>query len=424
MKVLVVGSGGREHAICTSVAKSPRVDKIYCAPGNAGIAALAECVPIGAMEFDKLAAFAKEHEVDLTVIGMDDPLVGGIVDVFEAQGLRVFGPNKAAAILEGSKAFSKDLMKKYNIPTAAYENFDDPEKALEYLRTEARFPIVLKADGLALGKGVLICKDLKEAEDGVKEIMEDKKFGNAGNTMVIEEFMTGREVSVLSFVDGKTIRTMTSAQDHKRAQDGDQGLNTGGMGTFSPSPFYTEEVDEFCRKYVYQPTVDAMAAEGRPFKGIIFFGLMLTADGPKVLEYNARFGDPEAQVVLPRMKNDIIEVMEACVNGTLDQVDLQFEDNAAVCVVLASDGYPVKYEKGIPMYGFENFKGKDGYYCFHAGTKLKDGQIVTNGGRVLGITATGKDLKEARKNAYEATEWITFANKYMRHDIGKAIDEA
>ena len=260
-----------------------------------------------------------------------------------------------AAILEGSKAFSKDLMKKYNIPTAAYENFDDPEKALEYLRTEARFPIVLKADGLALGKGVLICQDLKEAEDGVKEIMEDKKFGNAGNTMVIEEFMTGREVSVLSFVDGKTIRTMTSAQDHKRAQDGDQGLNTGGMGTFSPSPFYTEEVDEFCRKYVYQPTVDAMAAEGRPFKGIIFFGLMLTADGPKVLEYNARFGDPEAQVVLPRMKNDIIEVMEACVDGKLDQIDLKFEDNAAVCVVLASDGYPEHYEKGKVITGFEKF---------------------------------------------------------------------
>ena len=404
--------------------KSPKVDKIYCAPGNAGIAELAECVDIGAMEFEKLADFAQEKEIDLTIIGMDDPLVGGVVDVFEARGLKVFGPRKNAAILEGSKAFSKDLMKKYNIPTAAYENFDDPEKALEYLRTEARFPIVLKADGLALGKGVLICKDLKEAEDGVKEIMEDKKFGNAGNTMVIEEFMTGREVFCVIICRWKTIRTMTSAQDHKRAQDGDQGLNTGGMGTFSPSPFYTEEVDEFCRKYVYQPTVDAMAAEGRPFKGIIFFGLMLTADGPKVLEYNARFGDPEAQVVLPRMKNDIIEVMEACVNGTLDQVDLQFEDNAAVCVVLASDGYPVKYEKGIPMYGFENFKGKDGYYCFHAGTKLKDGQIVTNGGRVLGITATGKDLKEARKNAYEATEWITFANKYMRHDIGKAIDEA
>ena len=420
MKVLIVGSGGREHAIAWSVAKSPKVDKIYCAPGNAGIAEYAECADIGAMEFEKLAAFAKEKEIDLTIVGMDDPLVGGIVDVFEAEGLRVFGPRKNAAILEGSKAFSKDLMKKYDIPTAAYENFDDPEKALEYLRTEAKFPIVLKADGLALGKGVLICQDLAEAEAGVKEIMEDKKFGNAGNTMVIEEFM----VSVLSFVDGKTIRTMTSAQDHKRAKDGDQGLNTGGMGTFSPSPFYTPEVDEFCKKYVYQKTVDAMAAEGRPFKGIIFFGLMLTADGPKVLEYNARFGDPEAQVVLPRMENDIIEVMEACVDGKLDQIDLKFEDNAAVCVVLASDGYPVKYEKGIPIHGFENFKDKDGYYCFHAGTKFKDGEIVTNGGRVLGITAKGETLKEARKNAYAATKWINFANKYMRHDIGKAIDEA
>ena len=424
MKVLIVGSGGREHAIAWSVAKSPKVDKIYCAPGNAGISEYAECVAIGAMEFEKLADFAEENKVDLTIIGMDDPLVGGVVDVFEARGLKVFGPRKNAAILEGSKAFSKDLMKKYGIPTAAYENFDDPQKALEYLRTQAKFPIVLKADGLALGKGVLICNTLEEAEAGVKEIMEDKKFGSAGNTMVIEEFMTGREVSVLSFVDGKTIRTMTSAQDHKRAMDGDKGLNTGGMGTFSPSPFYTKEVDEFCKQHVYQATVDAMAAEGRPFVGIIFFGLMLTAEGPKVLEYNARFGDPEAQVVLPRMKTDIIEVMEACVNGTLDKIELEFEDNAAVCVVLASEGYPVKYEKGIPMYGFENFKGKDGYYCFHAGTKFQDGQIVTNGGRVLGITAKGKTLKEARKNAYDATEWIQFANKYMRHDIGKAIDEA
>ena len=424
MKVLIVGSGGREHAIAWSVAKSPKVDKIYCAPGNAGISEYAECVSIGAMEFEKLADFAEEKQIDLTIIGMDDPLVGGVVDVFEARGLKVFGPRKNAAILEGSKAFSKDLMKKYNIPTAGYENFDDPQKALEYLRTQAKFPIVLKADGLALGKGVLICNSLEEAEAGVKEIMEDKKFGSAGNTMVVEEFMTGREVSVLSFVDGKTIRPMTSAQDHKRAKDGDQGLNTGGMGTFSPSPFYTEEVDAFCKKYIYQPTVDAMAAEGRPFVGIIFFGLMLTEEGPKVLEYNARFGDPEAQVVLPRMKTDIIEVMEACVNGTLDQVELEFEDNAAVCVVLASDGYPVKYEKGIPMYGFENFKDKEGYYCFHAGTRFDGDQIVTNGGRVLGITATGKDLKEARKNAYEATEWIQFSNKYMRHDIGKAIDEA
>ena len=424
MKVLIVGSGGREHAIAWKVAQSPKVDKIYCAPGNAGIAEYAECVPISAMEFDKLAAFAKEHEVDLTVIGMDDPLVGGIVDVFEAQGLRVFGPRKNAAILEGSKAFSKDLMKKYNIPTAAYETFTDPYKALEYLQT-AKMPIVLKADGLALGKGVLICNTLEEAQAGVKEIMEDKKFGSAGNQMVIEEFMTGREVSVLSFVDGDTIRIMTSSQDHKRALDGDQGLNTGGMGTFSPSPFYTKEVDEFCKKYIYQPSVDAMKKEGRTFKGIIFFGLMLTEDGPKVLEYNARFGDPETQVVLPRMKNDIVEVFEACIDGTLDQIQLEFEDNAAVCVVLASDGYPVKYEKGFKIHGLEKFKDTDGYYVFHAGTKFDaDGDIVTNGGRVLGVTAKGKDLKEARANAYKATEWINFANKYMRHDIGHAIDEA
>ena len=424
MKVLIVGSGGREHAIATAVAKSSRVDKIYCAPGNAGIAGIAECVAIGAMEFDKLVAFAKENEIDFTIIGMADPLVGGVVDAFEAEGLKVFGPRKNAAILEGSKAFSKDLMKKYNIPTAAYENFDDPEKAIEYLKT-AKMPIVLKADGLALGKGVLICNTLEEALDGVKEIMEDKKFGTAGNTMVVEEFMTGREVSVLSFVDGKTIQIMSSAQDHKRAKDGDQGLNTGGMGTFSPSPFYTEEVDEFCQKYIYQATVDAMAAEGREFKGVIFFGLMLTPDGPRVLEYNARFGDPETQVVLPRLKNDIIDVMEACVDGTLDQIKLEFEDKANVCVVLASDGYPLAYDKGLPITGFENFEGKDDYFCFHAGTKFdENGNIVTNGGRVLGITATGADLKEARAKAYAATEWIHFDNKYMRSDIGKAIDEA
>lgn len=423
MKVLIVGGGGREHAIAYCAAKSSKVEKMYCAPGNAGIAALAECVPIGAMEFDKLVAFAKENEIDLAIVGMDDPLVGGLVDEFEKAGIRAFGPRKNAAILEGSKAFSKDLMKKYGIPTAGYENFDDADKALAYLET-AKFPIVLKADGLALGKGVLICNTLEEAKDGVKEIMLDKKFGTSGNTMVIEEFMTGREVSVLSFVDGKTIKTMTSAQDHKRAKDGDQGLNTGGMGTFSPSPFYTEEVDEFCKKYIYQKTVDAMAAEGREFKGIIFFGLMLTADGPKVLEYNARFGDPEAQVVLPRMKNDLIEVMEACIDGTLDQIDLQFEDNAAVCVVLASDGYPVAYEKGLPITGLEEFDKHDGYYCFHAGTKFEKDQIVTNGGRVLGVTAKGATLKEARANAYAATEWVNFDNKYMRHDIGKAIDEA
>ena len=424
MKILIVGSGGREHAIAWKVAQSKKVDKIYCAPGNAGISEVAECVPIGAMEFDKLVAFAKEKEIDLTVIGMDDPLVGGIVDVFEKEGLRVFGPRKNAAILEGSKAFSKDLMKKYNIPTAAYETFTDPEKALEYLET-AKMPIVLKADGLALGKGVLICQTLEEAKEGVKTLMMDKKFGSAGDEIVIEEFMTGREVSVLSFVDGNIVKIMSSAQDHKRAKDGDQGLNTGGMGNFSPSPFYTKEVDEFCKKYIYQPTVDAMKAEGRPFKGVIFFGLMLTPDGPKVLEYNARFGDPEAQVVLPRLENDIVDVFEACIDGTLDQVDLKFDnDRATVCVILASDGYPVEYKKGFPIEGLEKFKGKDDYYVFHSGTKFNEnGQIVTNGGRVLGVTATGKDLKEARKKAYEATEWISFENKYMRHDIGKAIDD-
>lgn len=422
MKVLIVGGGGREHAIAMSVKRSKKVSEIYCAPGNAGIGQIAKCVPIGAMEFDKILTFAKEQAIDFVIVGMDDPLVGGLVDILEDAGIRTFGPRKNAAILEGSKAFSKDLMKNYKIPTAAYANFDSPEEALKYLET-AKLPVVLKADGLALGKGVLICNTMQEAKDGVKTIMQDQAFGTAGSRMVIEEFMTGREVSVLSFVDGKTIRTMTSAQDHKRAKDGDQGLNTGGMGTFSPSPFYTKEVDDFCNQYVYQATVDAMASEGRPFKGIIFFGLMLTEEGPKVLEYNARFGDPEAQVVLPRMKNDIIEVMEACIDGTLDTINLEFEDNAAVCVVLASEGYPVSYEKGFEIHGLENFENKDGYYCFHAGTSVADHKIVTNGGRVLGITAKGRDLQEARTNAYKAVEWVDFSNKYMRNDIGKAIDE-
>lgn len=425
MKVLIVGGGGREHAIAVSMKKSSRVEKLYCVPGNAGIAQIAECEPsIGVMEFDKVIAYAKEKAVDLVFVAPDDPLVGGLVDALEAEGFRAFGPRKNAAILEGSKAFSKDLMKKYGIPTAAYETFDDPEKALAYLET-AKLPIVLKADGLALGKGVLICNTLEEAKAGVKEIMLDKHFGSAGNRMVIEEFITGPEVSVLSFVDGKTVKTMTSAQDHKRAKDGDQGLNTGGMGTFSPSPFYTEEVDQFCKKYIYQPTVDAMIAEGREFKGVIFFGLMLTPEGPRVLEYNARFGDPETQVVLCRMKNDIMDVIDACIDGTLDQVDLQFEDDAAVCVVLASNGYPEAYEKGFEITGLEQFEKKEDYFCFHAGSKLdENGKVVTNGGRVLGVTAKGATLKEARAKAYEAAEWVSFANKYMRHDIGKAIDEA
>lgn len=425
MKVLIVGGGGREHAIAVCMKKSKRVEQIYCVPGNAGIAQIAQCEPsIGVMEFDRIIAYAREKAVDLVFVAPDDPLVGGLVDALQAAGFRTFGPDQKAAILEGSKAFSKDLMKKYHIPTAAYETFDDPAMALQYLET-ARMPIVLKADGLALGKGVLICNTLEEARAGVKEIMEDKHFGSAGNRMVIEEFMTGREVSVLSFVDGKTIKPMTSAQDHKRAKDGDQGLNTGGMGNFSPSPFYTQEVDAFCKKYIYQPTVDAMAAEGRPFKGVIFFGLMLTPDGPKVLEYNARFGDPEAQVVLCRMKNDIMDVVDACIDGCLDHIDLEFEDNAAVCVVLASDGYPVSYQKGFEIKGLENFEGKEDYYCFHAGSKFDgQGRVVTNGGRVLGVTAKGATLKEAREKAYKATEWVTFENKYMRHDIGRAIDEA
>lgn len=421
MKILVVGGGGREHAIVKKLAQSKKNPKIYVAPGNAGTEEIATNVAISVMDFDKLADFAKKEKIDLTVVGMDDPLVGGIVDRFEAEGLRVFGPRKNAAILEGSKAFSKDLMKKYGIPTAAYENFDDPQKAIKYLET-TNYPIVLKADGLALGKGVLICKTFEEAKSGIEELMIDKSFGDAGNTIVIEEFLQGREVSVLSFVDGTHYALMTSAQDHKRAKDGDEGLNTGGMGTFSPSPFYTEEVDRFCKENIYQKTVDAMRAEGREFKGIIFYGLMLTKSGVKVLEYNARFGDPETQVVLPRMENDIIDVFEACIDGCLDKIDLKFEDNAAVCVVLASDGYPLKYEKGKKISGLENFEGRTDIFAFHAGTKKVNGDVLTNGGRVLGITAKAPTLKEARDKAYEATKLVEFENKYMRNDIGMSID--
>lgn len=422
MKVLIVGSGGREHAIAWSVSQSSKVEQIYCAPGNGGIREIAECVDIGAMEFDKLADFAEKHKIDLTIIGMDDPLVGGVVDVFEERGLRVFGPRKNAAIIEGSKSFSKDLMKKYNIPTCHYETFHSPEEALIYLEN-CEYPVVLKADGLALGKGVLICQTQQEAEAGIATLMLDKQFGDAGNTVVIEDFMTGREASVLCFCDGTHIAPMTSAQDHKRAKDGDQGLNTGGMGTFSPSPFYTPEIQKICEEQIYQPTMDAMKAEGRDFVGILFVGLMMTEDGPKVLEYNARFGDPEAQVVLPRMKNDIIDVMDACIDGRLDQIKLEFEDNAAVCVVLASDGYPEHYEKGKAITFSKDFSQQEGYYAFHAGTKVEDGELVTSGGRVIGITAKGKTLQQARENAYQATKWVSFENKYMRNDIGKAIDE-
>ncbi|MFP4698395.1 MAG: phosphoribosylamine--glycine ligase [Eubacteriales bacterium] len=421
MKVLVVGGGGREHSIVWKIAQSSKVSKIYCAPGNAGIKELAECVTIKPTDVKTLIAFAKQNEIDLTIIGMDDPLMLGIVDAFQEEDLKVFGPSKAAAIIEGSKAFSKELMKKYNIPTAGYETFNNPEIAKEYLK-KSKFPIVLKADGLALGKGVLICNTLEEALDGVNTIMVEKKFGNAGDTLVVEEFMVGREVSVLAFCDGEHIVPMTSAQDHKRAKDGDKGLNTGGMGTFSPSPFYTEDVNKFCVEKIYKPTIKAMKSEGRAFTGILFFGLMLTQEGPKVLEYNARFGDPEAQVVLPRMENDLIEVIEACIEGTLDKIDLKFTSDAAVCVVLASEGYPVKYEKGFVIKGLDWFRKQDEFYCFHAGTKTNHKEVLTNGGRVLGVVAKGDNLKSARKNAYKAVDKVKFDNKYYRTDIGKSIE--
>ena len=427
MRVLVVGGGGREHAICRKLRESNKLSALYCAPGNAGIAEVAELVPIGAMEFEKIRDFALEKKIELVVIGMDDPLIGGLADFLEEAGLKVFGPKKNAAVLEGSKAFAKELMKKYEIPTAAYESFTDYEAAKRYLET-CKIPVVLKADGPALGKGVLICETREAAEEGLREMMLERKFGASGDKVVIEEFMTGREVSVLSFVDGKTIRIMASAQDHKRAEDGDKGLNTGGMGNYSPSPYYTDEVARFCEEKIYSRTVEAMAAEGRPFQGIIFFGLMLTPDGPRVLEYNVRFGDPEAQVVLPRMENDLLEVMLACVEGRLDEIELKFCDKACVTVVLASKGYPVKYEKGFPISGLESLKGEADVYCYHAGTRFDEaGRIVTNGGRVLDVTALGQTIREARERAYAAAEKISFENKYARTDIalaGVAAEEA
>ena len=420
MKVLVVGSGGREHAICWKISQSPKVDKIYCAPGNAGISQIAECVDIKAMEFDKLVAFAKENAIDLTVIGMDDPLVGGIVDAFEAEGLRVFGPRKNAAILEGSKAFSKDLMKKYHIPTAAYETFTDPEKALEYLET-AKMPIVLKSDGLARGKGVLICQNEQEAADGVKEIMLDKKFGASGNHVVVEEFLTGPEVSVLSFTDGKVVKPMVSSMDHKRANDHDTGLNTGGMGTVAPNPYYTPAIAAECMEKIFLPTIKAMNTEGCPFKGCLYFGLMLTPDGPKVIEYNCRFGDPETQVVLPLLEGDLLHIMQACTNGTLENEEVKFSDGAAACVILASGGYPVAYEKGKPITGLVDGQLPDepNVTVYHSGTAItEDGQLVTNGGRVLGVTATAPGLPRAISIAYEAAEHIHFDKLHKRTDIG------
>lgn len=417
MKILVIGSGGREHAVVWKLKQSPKVEKIYCAPGNGGISEIAECVPIKVMEFDKLVEFAKDNAVDMTVVTPDDPLAAGAVDAFEAAGLRAFGPNKAAAIIEGSKAFAKDLMKKYNIPTAKYEVFDSSADAIEYIKSMDKFPVVVKADGLALGKGVIIAEDLGAAEDAVHSIMDDKVFGAAGGKVVIEEFLTGPEISVLAFTDGKTIKPMVSAQDHKRAYDNDKGLNTGGMGTFSPSRIYTPEVADECMKNIFLPTVEAMNAEGRPFKGVLYFGLMKTADGVKVIEYNCRFGDPETQVVLPRLNTDLVDIFDAVIDERLSDVDISWKDDACVCVVMASGGYPQKYQTGYPIEGIKQAESL-GALVFHAGTKYEDGKFLTAGGRVLGVTAMGKTLDEAIENAYKYVELISFKDAHFRRDIG------
>lgn len=417
MKILVVGGGGREHAIIWKLAQSPLAEKIYCAPGNGGISALAECVDIGATDIEKMVEFAKEKAIDLVVVAPDDPLVLGMVDAMEAAGIRAFGPRANAAIIEGSKVFSKELMKKYNIPTAAYEVFTDSASAIEYVK-KGTYPAVIKAEGLALGKGVIIAQNEEEAVEGIKEIMDDKKFGDSGNRVVIEQFLTGPEVSVLAFTDGKTVCPMVSAQDHKRAYDNDKGLNTGGMGTFSPSRLYDAAKAEECMNNIFLPTIKAMAAEGRPFKGVLYFGLMMTADGVKVIEYNCRFGDPETQVVLPRLKTDLVEIMEAVIDGCLDEINIEWEDNAAVCVVMASGGYPVSYAKGYPISGIEDAEAMDNVVVFHAGTKLENGQYVNNGGRVLGVTAVDDDLDKAIKRAYEAVGKITWKDEFHRNDIG------
>ena len=417
MDILVIGAGGREHAICWKLRQSPQVDKIYCAPGNGGIAQIAECVDIGVMDFDALVAFAKEKKIDLTVVAPDDPLVAGAVDVFEQNGLTAFGPRANAAVIEGSKVFSKELMKKYQIPTAKYEVFDNSRAALAYIEKQTP-PIVIKAEGLALGKGVIIAQSLDEAKQAVLDIMEHGMFGKAGNRIVIEEFLTGPEVSVLAFCDGKTVKPMVSAQDHKRAYDQDKGPNTGGMGTFSPSRIYTEELAQECMKTVFQPTVDAMRKDGRAFQGVLYFGLMLTKDGMKVIEYNCRFGDPEAQVVLPRLKSDLVAVMMACVNGTLDQTDIEWDDGAAVCVVMASGGYPKQYETEYPISGLDEVAKLDDVVVFHAGTKDSEQGIVTSGGRVLGVTALETDLESAIARAYQSVKLIHFQNAHYRTDIG------
>ena len=413
--VLVVGGGGREHTICWALKKSNKIDKIYCLPGNAGIAQIAECHPIGALEFDKILDFVKTHkDIDLTVVAPDDPLALGLVDLLNDNGFRAFGPKKNAAIIEASKAFSKALMKKYNIPTAAYEEFSDYNKALEYIKT-AKYPLVVKADGLALGKGVIICQNVLEGEQALKDMMVDSKFKDAGKTIIVEEFMVGKEVSILSFVDGKHVVPMVSSQDHKRAHDNDEGLNTGGMGTFTPSKVYTKEIEKEVLNNIIYPTINAMNAEGREFKGVLYFGLMVTNDGVKVLEYNARFGDPETQVVLPRLKTDLYDIFNACIDGTLDKIDIEWKDEACVCVILASGGYPESYKKGVEI--SINDIDED-IMLFHSGTKMADGKLVTNGGRVIGVVAEGKDIDQAREKAYKNVEKIKFDGAFYRKDIG------
>lgn len=417
MKVLVIGGGGREHAIIWKLAQSKNVSNIYCAPGNGGIADLAECVPIDVMDFEKLTKFAKENNIDLTVVAPDDPLAAGAVDAFEANGLRAFGPNKAAAIIEGSKSFSKDLMKKYNIPTADYEVFENSTDAINYIKANNKFPVVVKADGLALGKGVIIAKTFEEAENAVHDILDDKIFGSAGAKVVVEDFLTGPEISVLAFTDGKTMKPMVSAQDHKRAFDNDEGPNTGGMGTFSPSRVYTDEVAEECMEKIFIPTMNAMNAENRTFKGVLYFGLMKTVDGVKVIEYNCRFGDPETQVVLPRLKSDLCEIFNAVIDQRLDEIDIEWNDDACVCVVMASGGYPKNYEKGYKIDGIKQAESL-GALVFHAGTKRSDNDILTNGGRVLGVTALGDNLEDAIQKAYKYVDLVNFENAHFRKDIG------
>ncbi len=418
MKILMIGSGGREHALIKKLLESPKVEKIYCAPGNGGIACDAENVNISAMDIEGVVNFSKENKIDLVFVAPDDPLAAGMVDALEAEGIRAFGPKKAAAEIEASKVFSKNLMKKYGIPTADYQVFDNSKDALDYVVNNNMAPVVVKADGLALGKGVLICQTVEDAKAAIHSIMDDKKFGESGSRVVIEEFLTGPEVSVLSFTDGKCVKPMVSSKDHKRALDGDKGLNTGGMGTISPNPYYTDEMAEICRKTIFEPTIEAMNKEGRTFKGCLYFGLMLTPKGPKVIEYNARFGDPETQVVLPRLETDLVDICEAVIDGTLGDLDIKWKKGAAACVVMASGGYPESYKKGIEMRGLDEKGGVEGAIVYHAGTKLENGKFYTNGGRVLGVTAVDDTLEGALKKAYEAVEKISFEGAHYRKDIG------